>query len=440
MVVDDTAVFRRLVTGGYTCITQLENDVKRFQTETATCFYRCAVVTAAAHKRRCGVELPSGCAYKFIQYRCVHSMRSNCNGKRYRCYNCKARFSVVLKGRFYEIGRYALVHSHDFHVGNPWLYAPNRRLTLEQETAIRTLMSTFRNTKELQHLIASQYGRHVNRFDLLNIRRRPRKVRCIEAAEVVPLASRRAVQRQQQVSGLATKVHESREVLAGFTTQLCSYGANNTHREVTELTPQLHQSPIHRQRVNERAMKPLEPQEVLADTAIQLCSHGAQNVRTEVVELTPPSLQSTTQRQQVNDRATKVHESQEVLADIATHLCSYSIQNFRKMVDALKMLRDVMSMEADITLYCSTPKYPVPLPLNGLTDLRKLKGIRVDRNAGDQPVSDDGHLVRVDVSAVQPNVHSGCNENLGSTCLSASTNRVSGRSSKRKAPLTLRVT
>ncbi|CAH8484098.1 unnamed protein product [Dicrocoelium dendriticum] len=334
----------------------------------------CTAITAAAHKRRCGEELPSGCTYKFIQYRCVHSKRSNCNGKRYRCYNCKARFSVILKGRFYEIGRYALVHSHDFHLGNPWLYAPNRRLTSEQESAIRILMSTFRNTKELQRLIASQYGLQVNRFDLLNIRRRPHNAHYDELIEVMPPTPQRVAPRQQ-VDEQDIKVHASREVMADFPSQHISYGTQNVRTEIAQLTQPVPQTSAQRRYGNERSTEADESQEAPANTAAHLGGYGTQIVRTEIADLTPSLSHDPAQEKRGNERAAKVRESQEVLADIATHLCSYDTQNFRNMLDALKTLRNVMSMEADITLYCSTPKCSIPLPLNNNTDLKKLKGV-----------------------------------------------------------------
>ncbi|CAH8658714.1 unnamed protein product, partial [Dicrocoelium dendriticum] len=88
----------------------------------------------------------------------------------YKSYDCKARFSVVLKDGKYVVGSYVMTHSHDFHVGNPWLYAANRRLSQEQEREVLRLMGSFHSTPDLRHFIYLEYGKRVTRLDLYNLR------------------------------------------------------------------------------------------------------------------------------------------------------------------------------------------------------------------------------------------------------------------------------
>ncbi|CAI2737764.1 unnamed protein product, partial [Dicrocoelium dendriticum] len=184
---DDTAAFRCRITGGYEAIEQFQRDLIRFQRETASSFYRCTVITAEGHKQRTGKDLPDGYRYRFIQYRCVHSKRKNVKGKRYRCYNCEARFSVVLKGRYYEIGRAWLKHSHVFQLGKPWLYPANRRLNAVQEAAVLKLMKSFRQTREIRGFVLTEYGIRITRRDLYHLRHRSQKEQVSEVENVITM-------------------------------------------------------------------------------------------------------------------------------------------------------------------------------------------------------------------------------------------------------------
>lgn len=185
MMVDDYAVFSRMVRSSYRNSKDMEEDVKKFQLATATSFFKDSVVTARQYERKYGKELPEGCTYHYVQYRCVHCKRSNVRGKRYRDCDCKARFSFVLKGLWYERGDCHLQHSHDFHVGNPWLYASNRRLTDAEEAQVCGLMSAFKTTRELRHYVAGYYGRCVTPDYLSSIKRRYLKHNSEQITDVV---------------------------------------------------------------------------------------------------------------------------------------------------------------------------------------------------------------------------------------------------------------
>ncbi|CAH8641475.1 unnamed protein product, partial [Dicrocoelium dendriticum] len=189
-MVDDSLAFRRLLKGPYLDFASVEKDLKEFQIKTATSFVRRNVQSAKAYERETGQVLPDGCPYRYILFVCVHGRRSNVTGKRYRCYDCPARFSVTYKGECYEIGNAYLWHSHSFQVGKPWLYACNRRLSEEQERLVLNLMRTFRRTQEMRAFVRQQYDIRLTRRDLYVMRRRHRKACVTEVEEVTQMLQR----------------------------------------------------------------------------------------------------------------------------------------------------------------------------------------------------------------------------------------------------------
>ncbi|CAH8444054.1 unnamed protein product [Dicrocoelium dendriticum] len=120
----------------------------------------------------------------------------------YRMLDCKARFSFVLKGDYYERGEICLRHNHAFQLGNPWQYPQNRHLTEAEEAEVVSLMSVFKSTREIRRYISRKYGRVLTLDDIKTVTRRHRKRQAGEVCEVTELLEKNGTCRVVKEGGI----------------------------------------------------------------------------------------------------------------------------------------------------------------------------------------------------------------------------------------------
>lgn len=303
-MVDDSVEFSRIVRNCYRNSKDMEEDVKKFQLATATSFFKSSVVTRQQYERRSGKALPEGYAYQYVQFRCVHSKRKSVRGKRYRDYDCKARFSFTLKGLWYQRGEFSLLHSHEFDRSNRWLYASNRRLSEAEELQVCDLMSTFKSSQMVCQYVASQYGRHLNRGDLWSIKRRHGKLKSSKVSGVIDF-------------------------------------------------PEQHST--YRRRV---------PEPVGADTPT-IVPH-VEDAKVKGME--------EVHHASVTNQTTKLPTVEQVMANLTVHLHRLGTTRCQQLIQSLGLLGELMSTEAEISLYCKTRHCTEPLPLSDTDDLLRLQG------------------------------------------------------------------
>lgn len=87
-------------------------------------------------------------------------------------YDCKASFCIAVCDDQLVLSKSHMLHSHDFHIGNPWMYARNRRLSARDEQEVSSLLDHCHSGAIVRSFVENQYGRRLTRQDLHRIRQR----------------------------------------------------------------------------------------------------------------------------------------------------------------------------------------------------------------------------------------------------------------------------
>ncbi|KAA0196495.1 Cyclin-dependent kinase 2-associated protein 2 [Fasciolopsis buskii] len=125
----------------YSSFKEFEEDLAEFQLRTSTSYRITRCVTAGRWLRDKGEELPICFPYKYVSYYCVHKRKKQASAKcRFVDYDCKASFCIAVCDDQLVLSKSHMLHSHDFHIGNPWMYARNRRLSARDEQEVSSLL------------------------------------------------------------------------------------------------------------------------------------------------------------------------------------------------------------------------------------------------------------------------------------------------------------